>query len=355
MHAETVIEKEQPKKVALIFGASGQDGTYLTEFLLSKDYEVHGVSRKNGSVQGDGICGDNHLFLHIGDISDSSSVLKLVQSIKPDEIYNLAAQSAVKTSFDLPLETAEINAIGTLHILESIKLLQSEKNIKFFQAASSELFGSSKESSQNEKTLFYPRSPYAVSKLYSYWITTNYREAYGIFGCNGILFNHESPIRPESFITRKITLGACRYKLGAQEILYLGNLNAKRDWGYAKDYVEAMWLMLQQERPDDFVIATGETHSVRECVETAFKEVGVDIEWHEEGINEYGTDKNTGKIIVKVDPNYFRPCEVTCSLGNSAKANIILNWKPKTSFQELIKIMITSDYEKEKARLLKAK
>lgn len=351
IYAEKIIENEQPRKVALIFGASGQDGTYLTELLLSKNYEVHAVSRRSLNVQNSDSDDSSRFIQHIGNVSDSGTVIKLIQSIKPDEIYNLAAQSGVSTSFDLPIETAAVNAVGTLHILESIKLLRLEKRIKFFQAASSELFGSVKESPQNEKTSCHPRSPYGVSKLYSYWITINYREAYGIFGCNGILFNHESPLRPESFITRKITLAACRYKLGLQDILYLGNLDAKRDWGYAKDYVEAMWLMLQEDQPDDFIIATGEMHSVRECVEIAYKELGVNIEWHGEGLNEYGLDKDTGRIIVKIDPRFYRPCEVSFSLGNAAKAEKVLNWKPKTSFHELIKIMIKSDFEKEKTRL----
>lgn len=351
IHAETIVMKEQPKKVALIFGASGQDGNYLSEFLLSKGYEVHGVSRRNFNIQNNSPDPSKSMFWHTGNISDSGTVIKLVQTIKPDEIYNLAAQSGVKASFDLPLETAEINAVGTLHILESIKLLQSQKHIKFFQAASSELFGSAKEFPQNEKTGFHPLSPYGVSKLYSYWITINYREAYNIFGCNGILFNHESPLRSESFITRKITLAACRYKLGLQNVLYLGNLDAKRDWGYARDYVEAMWLILQQDKPEDFVIATGEEHSVRECVEIAYKEVGVVIEWHEQGLNEYGIDISTGQIIVKIDPKFYRPCEVISSLGDGSKAQKILNWKPKTSFLELIKIMVWADYEIEKARL----
>jgi GDPmannose 4,6-dehydratase len=351
MNAEAIVENEQPKKIALIFGVLGQDGSYLSELLLSKNYEVHGVSRNGPNVQSSFSEITNRVILHAGNISDSGTVIKLVQTIMPDEIYNLAAQSKVNVSFDLPIETAEVNAIGTLNILESIKKVQSKKQIKFFQAASSEVFGSAKESSQNEKTSFHPRSPYGVSKLYSYWITINYREAYGIFGCNGILFNHESPRRPESFITRKITLAACRYKLGSQDILHLGNLDGRRDWGYAKDYVEAMWLMLQQEQPDDFVIATGEEHSVRECVEIAFREVGIDINWQGKGVNEYGTDKNTGQIIVKVDPKFYRPCEANVTLGNAAKARKVLDWKPKTSFQELIKLMIQSDYEKEKEKI----
>lgn len=346
MHAELQVEKEQSRKIALIFGASGQDGSYLTELLLSKNYEVHGVSRNYSN--------DNRmkgLISHKGNICNSGDVIKLVQSIQPDEIYNLAAQSSVHASFESPLETAEINALGVLNILEAIKLQQPIKRIKFFQAASSELFELGNDGSDQEKMLVHPRSPYAVSKLYSYWITINYREAYNIFGCNGILFNHESPRRPESFVSRKITLAASRYKLGLQDVLYLGNLNAKRDWGYAKDYVEAMWLMLQQDQPGDYVIATGIQHSVKECVEIAYKEIGVDIEWHGEGVEEYGIDASNGRIIVKVDPKFYRPCEGKSSMSCCIQAQKMLNWRPSTSFEELIKMMIHSDYENERARL----
>lgn len=340
-YADTSVKK------ALIFGISGQDGTYLKEFLLSKNYEVHGVSRSTSSRSSDG----GHYFAHVGDVSNATTVFKLIQSIQPDEIYNLAGQSAVKASFDSPEETAKVNSIGTLQILEAIRLLGLEKKVKFFQAASSEMFGLAKECPQTEKTPFHPRSPYGVSKLYSYWITVNYREAYGIFGCNGILFNHESPHRGEGFVTRKITQGACRYKLGLQDILYLGNLEAKRDWGYAKDYVEAMWLMLQQENPDDYVVATGEMHSVRDFVESAFESLGIEIEWKGKGLDECGIDKSTGKVIVMVDPKYYRPCEIDFVQGDCSKAAKILNWKPKTKFSELLKIMVEADYRKESMAL----
>lgn len=338
-----------PLRKALIFGVTGQDGVYLKEFLLNKNYEVHGVSRAVASRHFD----EANYYAHSGDVSNAATVFRLIQSIQPDEIYNLAGQSAVKASFDSPEETARVNSIGTLQILEAIRLSGLEKKVKFFQAASSEMFGLAKESPQTEKTPFHPRSPYGVSKLYSYWITINYREAYGIFGCNGILFNHESPLRGEGFVTRKITLGACRYKLGLQEVLYLGNLDAKRDWGFAKDYVEVMWLMLQQDQPDDYVIATGEMHSVREFVELAFKSLGIYIEWKGEGVDECGIDKSTGNIVVRVDPKYYRPCEVDCIKGDSSKAEKLLNWKPKTKFSELLKIMVEADYRKESQQLTK--
>ena len=340
-------------KKALIFGITGQDGAYLTEFLLEKNYEVHGVKRRSSSPNTgriDRFYEDAHnqnrnFILHYGDLTDSNNIMKLVQSIQPDEIYNLAAQSHVKTSFEIPAYTAEVDGVGVLHILEAIHSMQPIKKIKFYQASTSELYGLVQEIPQSEKTPFYPRSPYGVSKLFGYWITVNYREAYDIFGCNGILFNHESPLRGETFVTRKITKGACRYKLGLQKVLYLGNLNAKRDWGYAKDYVEAMWLMLQQEKPDDYVIATGETHSVREFVELAYKHLGIEIEWHGEENQEYGIDKANGEVVIKVDPRYYRPTEVDLLIGNSNKAQKILNWKPKTSFQELLKIMIEEDFQ----------
>lgn len=344
-------EDPSHRKKALIFGITGQDGAYLTELLLSKNYEVHGVKRRSSSPNTGRIdpyyqneqVADRQFFLHYGDISDSLSVMNLIQSIQPDEIYNLAAQSHVKVSFELPEYTAQVDALGTLHILEAIRLLNLIGKTKFYQASTSELFGLVQEIPQTEKTPFYPRSPYGVAKLYGYWITVNYREAYGLFGCNGILFNHESPFRGETFITRKITLAACRHYLGLQDVLYLGNLDAKRDWGYAKDYVEAMWLMLQQDKPEDFVIATGETHSVREFVELTFKELGIEIEWQGQGENEYGINKKTGQTVVKVDPRYFRPTEVDLLLGKATKAEKILNWRPKTSFKELIKIMVEAD------------
>lgn len=343
-----------PKKKALIFGITGQDGAYLTEFLLSKNYEVHGVKRRSSSPNTSRIdqfyeeirdekC---RFFLHYGDLTDPTNVISLVQMIQPDEIYNLAAQSHVKVSFELPTYTADVDALGTLHILEAIRLLDLMDKIKYYQASTSELYGLVQEIPQTEKTPFYPRSPYGVAKLYGYWITVNYREAYDIFACNGILFNHESPLRAETFVTRKITLAACRYKLGLQDVLYLGNLDAKRDWGYAKDYVEAMWLMLQQEKPDDFVIATGETHSVREFVELAYKELGIEIEWFGNGVDEYGVDKSNGKAIVKVDPRYYRPTEVDLLLGSAAKAEKILKWKPRTNFKDLVKIMVEADFKK---------
>lgn len=334
------------RKKALIFGATGQDGTYLTEFLLAKDYEVHGVARHLSLPGGQSANTSPNYFFHAGDVTNYANVINLIGAIQPDEIYNLAAQSAVKASFDQPEDTAEINAMGTLRILEAIKMLGLEKKTKFFQASSSELFGSTKESPQTEKTPFYPRSPYGVAKLYGFWITVNYRESYGIYTCNGILFNHESPFRGESFVTRKITLGACRYKLGLQKVLYLGNLDAKRDWGYAKDYIEAMWLMLQQEQPDDYVIATGESHTVREFVELAFKHLDINIEWHGIGVDEYGINKKTGEILIKIDPAFYRPNEVDILLGNPEKAEKNLNWKPKTKFSELVKIMIKADFKK---------
>lgn len=343
-------ESQNSLKKALIFGVTGQDGNYLAEFLLNKNYEVHGVGRKVSHISNNSlfkhISNDPHFIFHVGDITNSSNLLHLIGNIQPDEIYNLAAQTHVKVSFDSPEDTAKINALGTLHILEAIRLLGIEGKVKFFQASSSELFGLVQESPQTEKTPFYPRSPYGVSKLYAYWITINYRESYGIFACNGILFNHESPLRGEDFVTRKIALSACRYKLGLQKILYLGNLDSKRDWGYAKDYVEAMWMMLQQDKPEDYVIATGEAHSVREFVELAFKELNVEIEWHGQGAGEYGINKETGEVVIKVDPKYYRPNEIDVLLGKSEKAEKVLQWKPKTSFQELVKIMIEADYRK---------
>lgn len=346
------VETSSVRKKALIFGVTGQDGAYLVEFLLNKNYEVHGVKRRSSSLNTervDRFYEDVHhaknFFLHYGDITDALSVLHLVQRIQPEEIYNLSAQSHVKVSFELPEYTAEVNGMGTLRILEAIRTLGLMEKVKFYQASTSELYGLVQEIPQTEKTPFYPRSPYAVSKLYAYWATVNYREAYGIFACNGILFNHESPLRGETFVTRKVTLAACRYKLGLQKVLYLGNLDSRRDWGYAKDYVEAMWLMLQQDHPDDYVIATGENHSVREFVELAFKALDIEIEWQGSGIHEVGVDKSNHNIVVKIDPNYYRPSEVDFLLGNAAKAEKELHWKPKTSFDELLKIMIKSDYQ----------
>jgi GDPmannose 4,6-dehydratase len=346
-------EKVQPKK-ALIFGITGQDGAYLTELLLNKHYEVHGVIRQSSVpnttridpfIQ-DASIFNKRLFLHYGDLTDSISILKVIESTQPDEIYNLAAQSHVRISFDVPEYTAKVDAIGPLRILETIKLLGLSKKIKFYQASTSELYGLVQEIPQTEKTSFYPRSPYGVAKLYAFWITVNFRESYGVYACNGILFNHESPFRGEGFVTRKITLAAWRHKLGIQDVLYLGNLDAKRDWGYAKDYVEAMWLILQQEKPDDYVIATGEMHSVREFVELAFKYLEIEVEWRGHGIEEYGVNKKTGQIIVKIDPQYYRPSEVDLLLGDPTKAEKILQWKPKTSFKELVTIMMEADYKK---------
>lgn len=349
---------ETPCKKALIFGVTGQDGAYLTEFLLNKNYEVHGVKRKSSMLNTgrvDKFYEDpqhsKKFHLHYGDLTDTSNIVHLLQSIQPDEVYNLAAQSHVKVSFELPNYTSQTNALGTLNILEGIRSLGLTKKTKFYQASTSELFGLVQEIPQSEKTPFYPRSPYAVAKLYAYWATINYREAYDIYACNGILFNHESPLRGETFVTRKITQAACRYVLGLQDVLYLGNLDSKRDWGYAKDYVEAMWLMLQQDHPDDYVIATGENHSVREFVELAFKELGVTIEWHGSGVEEYGIDTKNGNTIVKVDSRYYRPTEVEFLLGNPAKAKKMLDWEPKTPFYDLLKIMIQADYELESKRI----
>lgn len=352
--AQTYSANNEPRKKALIFGVTGQDGAYLTNFLLDKNYVVHGV-RRPSSVSNTArierfiqqiVEEGGQFFLHYGDLTDSISITNLIQKIQPDEIYNLAAQSHVHISFELPEYTAEVDALGPLRILDAIKGLGLEKKVKFYQASTSELYGLVQETPQTEKTPFYPRSPYGVAKLFGYWITVNYREAYGIFACNGILFNHESPLRGETFVTRKITMAASRYKLENEGILYLGNLESKRDWGYAKDYVEAMWLMLQQEKADDYVIATGEAHSVREFVELAFKELDIEIEWHGEGVSEYGVDKKTGKIIVKIDPRYYRPSEVDFLLGNPEKAKRIFNWKSKTSFQQLLKIMVEADYNR---------
>ena len=343
-------------KVALITGITGQDGSYLSEFLLEKDYEVHGIIRRSSSFNTsriehlyiDELLKDMHINrkvkLHYGDMTDSSNLIRLVREIKPDEIYNLAAMSHVKVSFEVPEYTADTDGIGTLRLLEAVRFLGYEKTTRIYQASTSELFGKVQEVPQCETTPFYPRSPYGVAKLYGFWITKNYREAYNMFAVNGILFNHESERRGETFVTRKITLAAARIKKGTQDKLYLGNMDAKRDWGYAKDYVECMWLLLQAEIPDDFVIATGEMHSVREFTTLAFKEVGIDIEWKGVGVEEKGHDKVTGKVVVEVDPKYFRPTEVEQLLGNPTKAKTILGWNPtKTSFNELVQIMVNHD------------
>ncbi len=341
-------------KKALIFGVTGQDGFYLSQFLLSKNYEVHGVKRQSSTSStkridkfySEILTPDIKFYFHFGDLADTGSIIDLIQKIQPDEIYNLGAQSHVRVSFDLPEYTANIDALGPLRILEAIRLLGLGNKIKYYQASTSEMFGAVQETPQKETTPFYPRSPYGVSKTFGHWITVNYREAYGIFACSGILFNHESPLRGETFVTRKVTLGACRYKLGLQDILLLGNLDSLRDWGYAKDYVEAMWLMLQQDHPDDYVIATGETHTIREMVELAYKELGIDIEWQGIGIDECGIDIANGNVVVKIDPAYFRPSEVDILIGCPAKALKVLNWKPKTCFRDLIKIMVQEDFKK---------
>ena len=336
-------------KKALITGITGQDGSYLAEFLLNKNYEVHGIKRRTSLINTDRI---DHLYqdpnetdrkfiLHHGDLTDSTSLIRIIQEIQPDEIYNLAAQSHVAVSFEEPEYTANSDAIGTLRILEAIRILKLEKKTKFYQASTSELYGDIRETPQNEKTPFYPRSPYGVAKLYAYWITVNYREAYGIYACNGILFNHESPVRGETFVTRKITMALSRIKLGLQKKLYLGNLNAFRDWGHAKDYVEAQWLMLQQEKPEDFVVATGEQYSVRDFINLAAKQLDMKIEWSGKDLNEVGSFE--GNDIVKVDPRYFRPTEVETLLGDASKAKDKLGWSPKISFEELVKEMVSED------------
>lgn len=343
-------------KVALITGVTGQDGSFLAEFLIEKGYEVHGIIRRSSSFNTERI---EHLYfeewvrdmkrgralnLHYGDMTDSSSLIRIIQQTQPDEIYNLAAQSHVKVSFDVPEYTAETDATGTLRLLEAVRILGLEKKTKIYQASTSELFGLVQEIPQRETTPFYPRSPYGVAKLYGFWITKNYRESYGMFAVNGILFNHESERRGETFVTRKITLAAARIAAGEQDKLYLGNLSALRDWGYARDYVECMWLMLQHDTPEDFVIATGEQHSVREFTERTFHEVGIDLRWEGEGVEERGIDIATGRVLVEVDPKYFRPAEVETLLGDPTKAKELLGWNPrKTSFEELVRIMVRHD------------
>lgn len=348
------------RKVALITGITGQDGAYLAEFLLNKGYIVHGVKRRSSlfnTERVDHLYQDQHeedvrFFLHYGDMTDSTNLIRIIQQVQPDEIYNLAAQSHVHVSFDTPEYTANADALGTLRILEAIRILGLEKKTRFYQASTSELYGLVQETPQRETTPFYPRSPYAAAKLYGYWITVNYREAYGIYACNGILFNHESPLRGETFVTRKITRAVARIKLGLQQKLYLGNLDAKRDWGYAKDYVEAMWLMLQQKYPEDFVIATGKTTKVRDFVGLAFQEVGIEIVWQGSGAEEKGLDKTTGQVVVEVDPRYFRPTEVDLLLGDPSKAKAKLGWEPTTSLSELVKIMVQEDLKSTKRDVL---
>ncbi len=367
-------------KRALITGVTGQDGAYLAELLLSKGYEVHGIKRRSSlfnTQRVDHIYRDPHeagvrFFMHYGDMTDSTNLIRIIQEVQPDEIYNLAAQSHVQVSFETPEYTAQADALGALRLLEAIRILKIESKTKFYQASTSELYGKAREVPQNESTPFYPRSPYGIAKLYAYWITVNYREAYNIFACNGILFNHESPIRGETFVTRKITRAVARIVLGLEKRLYLGNLDAKRDWGHARDYVEGMWMMMQQKEPGDYVLATGETHSVREFVERAFKEVGIGIAWMKSGVNERGVidlidedvlsstlarcnnkDYSTaykkylkvGDVIVGVDSRYFRPTEVEILCGDSTKARKELGWKPNISFEELVKDMVVSDLE----------
>jgi GDPmannose 4,6-dehydratase len=344
------------QKIALITGITGQDGAYLAEFLLNKGYEVHGIKRRTSLFNTDRIDHlyqdphekNRHFFLHHGDMTDSSSLIRIIQQVQPDEIYNLAAQSHVAVSFEEPEYTANSDALGALRVLEAIRILGLEKKTRFYQASTSELYGLVQETPQKETTPFYPRSPYAVAKLYAYWITVNYREAYGIYACNGILFNHESPVRGETFVTRKITRALARIKLGLQDCLYLGNLDAKRDWGHAKDYVEMQWLMLQQEQAEDFVIATGAQYSVRDFVDTAARELGMNIRWQGNGVDETGTLESAppsqqSQVIVRVDPRYFRPTEVETLLGDATKAREKLGWMPKITFHELVTEMVRED------------
>ena len=342
------------KKKALITGVTGQDGALLSELLLAKNYEVHGIKRRSSSFNTERI---DHLYkdpnesktnfyLHYGDMTDATNLIRLIQEIKPEEIYNLAAQSHVQVSFETPEYTANSDALGTLRILEAIRILKLERKVKFYQASTSELFGKAQEVPQTESTPFYPRSPYGVAKLYSYWITVNYRESYNIFASNGILFNHESSIRGETFVSRKIAMAVAAIKKKKQKCLYLGNLDAKRDWGHAKDFIKGMWLILQQKKPDDFVLATGETNTVRKFVELAFKEVDIIIQWKGKGLKEVGRDSRTGNILVRVDKKYFRPTEVDILLGDYTKARKTLNWSPKISFTQLVKEMVNSEMKK---------
>ena len=340
-------------KVALITGITGQDGAYLAEYLLEKGYEVHGIKRRSSlfnTQRVDHLYADPHeenlnFFLHYGDLTDSTNLIRSIQETQPDEIYNLAAQSHVKVSFETPEYTANSDALGTLRILEAIRILKLENKTRFYQASTSELYGKVQEVPQSETTPFYPRSPYAAAKLYGFWITKNYREAYNMYACNGILFNHESPLRGETFVTRKITRAAARYKLGLQKKMYLGNRDAKRDWGHAKDYVQGMWLMLQQEKADDFVLATGETQSVRDFCSLAFKELGVELEFNGEGVEEKAIDKANGNVVIEIDSRYFRPTEVDLLIGDASKARKELGWVPSYTFQDLVKEMVKADYE----------
>jgi GDPmannose 4,6-dehydratase len=338
-------------KTALISGITGQDGAYLSEFLLKKGYTVHGIKRRSSSFNTeriDHLYQDPHIenkkfILHYGDLTDTSNLVRIIQQVQPDEIYNLGAQSHVQVSFEVPEYTADTDGIGTLRLLEAIRILGMEKKVRFYQASTSELFGKVQEIPQKETTPFYPRSPYAVAKLYAYWIVVNYRESYGMYACNGILFNHESPIRGETFVTRKVTRAAARIKCGLQDKLYMGNIDAKRDWGYAGDYVELMWLMLQQGKADDFVMATGIMTTVRDFITMAFSEANIKISWQGEGVNERGTDLDTGRVLVEIDPRYFRPAEVDILIGDPSKAFSKLGWKPKVQLSELVKMMVAHD------------
>lgn len=342
------------RPVALITGVTGQDGAYLAELLLEKGYDVHGVKRRSSSFNTgriEHIYTDPHVqgsrfHLHHGDMTDSTNLIRIIQSVRPTEIYNLAAQSHVAVSFETPEYTANADAVGTLRLLEAIRILGMEKECRFYQASTSELYGKVQEVPQSETTPFYPRSPYAAAKLYAYWIVVNYREAYGMHASNGILFNHESPIRGETFVTRKITRAAAAIKLGIQDKLYLGNLDAKRDWGHAREYVRGMWLMLQQDQPDDYVLATGENHSVRSFVEWAFEEVGIAIDWRGEGVEERGFDRATGQALIEIDPRYFRPTEVDLLIGDPSKAHRVLGWKHETAVRDLAREMVAADLER---------
>ncbi len=345
-------------KIALITGVTGQDGAYLAEFLLEKGYVVHGIKRRASSFNTsriDHLYSDiherkNNFFLHYGDLTDSTNLIRVIQEVQPDEIYNLGAQSHVHVSFDTPEYTANSDALGVLRILEALRIVGLLNKTKFYQASTSELYGLVQETPQTEKTAFYPRSPYAVAKLYAYWITVNYRESYNMFACNGILFNHESPLRGETFVTRKITQAAVKVSLGLQECLYLGNPNAQRDWGYAQDYVEAMWLMMQSDEPDDYVVATGEMHSVREFASEAFARLAMDLVWNGEGVNETAVDSKTGKTVIRIDPRYYRPSEVDLLVGDATKIKEKLGWKPQVSFHRLIDIMVEADEAELKKR-----
>ncbi len=343
---------KEKTKVALITGITGQDGTYLAELLLEKGYIVHGIKRRSSLFNTDRIDhlykekkDANNFFLHYGDLTDSTNLIRIIQEVQPDEIYNLAAQSHVKVSFETPEYTANADAVGTLRILEAIRILELEGKTKFYQASTSEMFGLVQEIPQKETTPFYPRSPYGVAKLYAHWITKNYRESYGMFTCSGILFNHESPIRGETFVTRKITRGVAKIHLGLQEKIYLGNLDAERDWGHAKDFVKGMWLMLQQDKPDDYVLATNRKISVKQFVEMAFSNVGIQIIWEGEGVDEKGLDLETGRVLVEVDPAYFRPAEVDLLIGDYTKAKTLLGWEPTYTVEQLCKEMVDSDLE----------